>query len=67
MDFACFIESTHISKEQTKEAAKTFTFISALGPDHWPRKPFGPKNECLDKVSCFGKGILTDLQVFRHK
>jgi hypothetical protein len=39
-----------------------FTLISALGPSHCPRRPFGPKNECLDKVSLFGSGRFIDLQ-----
>lgn len=47
---------------QHKKDMLQFTFICALGPSHWPRRPFGPKNECLDKVSFFGGGRLTDLQ-----
>lgn len=31
---------------------------------HCPCSPFGPKMECLDKVSSLGRGTLRDLQKY---
>ena len=40
--------------EKTSFKPNKFTLVPAVGPSHWPQRPFGPKNECLDKVSLFG-------------
>lgn len=54
---------TFSTKYKLKDPQKNFTLISALGPRHCLLRPFGPKNECLDKVSLFGRGRLMDLQI----
>jgi len=43
-----------------------YTFISDLGATHCLLRPFGPRNECLDKVAWFGGRKSKDLQVQEH-
>ena len=57
----------HLNSHKTRNLPGNLTFISALGPNHWPVRPFGPKNECLDKVSFFGRGILRDLHIPKNQ
>jgi len=38
------------------------TPVPVVGGRHCPLSPFGPKIECLDRVSCFGGGRVRDLQ-----